>query len=437
MPPVVPSAVPAMASQVEDLRRLIQQLRVENEQLRRQVAASSPKRTTGVFGPTDHATHSSSPSGWSRGGFSGLEDVDEVTGSVGMSSVYGALSQAPHGFKDPAETGSGVVKRQDGGLGEQRQRRLSPPLGSTAEQPRNQYPQAAASRYSAEFLELRQLIQDQQNRLDYVISKLPELQVAQWPLCNPTQQSKNCHGPGYSHLKRADPPRPPRLYRAKDVRPLEAVRATPVLQHSIGELTMLQHRDPAVAVVIGLVKGQHRPNRLDIRTFHPVARGLLRQWRRLVLKEGLLYRTCRRPGRNVVRFQLVVPESLRKDVLEHCRECSSVEGSEELMRRSFYWPGMARTIRDWCQRGLRCNGTSGTPTLRVTESPRMTSSPGREGSQVEHDQVLEGSKLDQMSGLSRAQPATTVGIAVEPTRDMRTTDRIPRGTNPIVFRPWI
>ena len=84
---------------------------------------------------------------------------------------------------------------------------------------------------------------------------------------------------------------------------------------------------------------------------------LLRQWDRLVEKEGVLYRRVRTPSGGEEVCQLLLPAVLWSDVLMQLHQQHGHQGIErttELVRQRCYWPGLSSDVERWCQECERC-----------------------------------------------------------------------------------
>ena len=91
---------------------------------------------------------------------------------------------------------------------------------------------------------------------------------------------------------------------------------------------------------------------------------MVQLWERLEVVDGVLWRND--PGSDF-RKQLIVPESLRDEVLQelHAGVLSGHLGQEkttERLKKRFYWPGYEQDVQLWCQ-------TCGTCASRKTTSP--------------------------------------------------------------------
>ena len=89
----------------------------------------------------------------------------------------------------------------------------------------------------------------------------------------------------------------------------------------------------------------------------PEEQSILREWKRLQLKSGILYRTRECEGQTL--FQLVLPNALRPTALRNLHDEMGHLGIEctlELTRSRFYWPKMAAEVEKkgkTCERCVR------------------------------------------------------------------------------------
>ena len=94
------------------------------------------------------------------------------------------------------------------------------------------------------------------------------------------------------------------------------------------------------------------------------------QWERLSLRDGVLYRRWESEAGDEVRWQLVIPSSLRKDVLHklHTKETAGHLGIKKTLGRvkeRFFWPGSTKDVKDWCRECDLCASRE-----RPTRQPR-------------------------------------------------------------------
>lgn len=84
---------------------------------------------------------------------------------------------------------------------------------------------------------------------------------------------------------------------------------------------------------------------------------LLKEWDRLVEKDGVLYRWIFRPDGGEECLQLVLPAVLKEQVLTQLHQDHGhqvIERATELVRQRCYWPGMSADIKQWVQTSERC-----------------------------------------------------------------------------------
>lgn len=120
------------------------------------------------------------------------------------------------------------------------------------------------------------------------------------------------------------------------------------------ELQQHQRSDPIIGYVVNMLENggeaNSNPNSASLEL-----KLMLKEWKRLELKNGLLYRT-RKSGENVT-FQLVVPESLRSTILTCLHDDMGHMGLErtlDLVRSRFYWPKMATDVERKIKSCGRC-----------------------------------------------------------------------------------
>ena len=130
-------------------------------------------------------------------------------------------------------------------------------------------------------------------------------------------------------------------------------------EHSATELRKLQQEDDTISLLLKAVEDQQCPpssvTQGKSRQFHL----LLQQWKQLYVNEGLLFRRyedCRGRERWA---QLVLPESLKAEVLNslHSGVAGGHLGEEKTLdrvRERFYWPGHTEDVHKWCRQCLQC-----------------------------------------------------------------------------------
>ncbi|XP_076848812.1 uncharacterized protein LOC143496528 [Brachyhypopomus gauderio] len=124
-----------------------------------------------------------------------------------------------------------------------------------------------------------------------------------------------------------------------------------------GELKCLQEADPSIHSFNSFWQGGRPPSRDEREDLSARTQGFLRQWDRIVLRNGLLYRKILKPDGGEEVLQFLLPECLQEEVLLQLHDHHGHQGVERttlLIRERCYWPGMANDIKRWCQQCERC-----------------------------------------------------------------------------------
>lgn len=129
----------------------------------------------------------------------------------------------------------------------------------------------------------------------------------------------------------------PETYECLEVRPV-------VPQLTVQELKDKQRADKAIQeVILQLESG--KSSLPVLRKELPELPFLLREWKKLELRDGILYRK-RVVGDHII-YQLVLPKDLRPVVMEQLHDNMGHLGLErtlDLARAPFYWPRMATDV---------------------------------------------------------------------------------------------
>ncbi|PIK39979.1 Retrovirus-related Pol polyprotein from transposon [Apostichopus japonicus] len=118
--------------------------------------------------------------------------------------------------------------------------------------------------------------------------------------------------------------------------------------------------DPVIARVLHYLTIGRRPNKAERREEINETLLLLRDWKRLSIKGGVLYR---KKGIDPVSYQLVLPSTYHEKALYLLHDDMGHLGLERTLqfaRERFYWPGMAKDIENYvknCDRCLRRKAT--------------------------------------------------------------------------------
>ncbi|KAL6465795.1 hypothetical protein MHYP_G00259280 [Metynnis hypsauchen] len=123
------------------------------------------------------------------------------------------------------------------------------------------------------------------------------------------------------------------------------------------DLSLLQKADPVNKPVWKFYSERHHPTAEERETLSSTSRALLRQWDRLIEKEGLLYRSVHPPGGGPEYFQLLLPQCLQEEVLNSVHNDHGHQGTErtlQLLRGRCFRPNMAQDVERWCLQCQRC-----------------------------------------------------------------------------------
>lgn len=127
--------------------------------------------------------------------------------------------------------------------------------------------------------------------------------------------------------------------------------------HGPSDLISLQKADPTIQGAMVFWRNQRRPTREEREELSPQILTLLRQWDRLTECDGVLYRRVFHSNGGEEFRQLVLPASLRSEVLTQLHQQHGHQGigrTLELVRQRCYWPAMSAEVQKWCEECPRC-----------------------------------------------------------------------------------
>ena len=102
-----------------------------------------------------------------------------------------------------------------------------------------------------------------------------------------------------------------------------------------------------------------KPAPQEVKGMSMTVRRLCQLWDRLKFQDGQLWRLYDNRTAQKEWLQLVIPSSLREEVLReiHQRVVSGHLGEQKMLhqiKERFYWPGMAKDVRNWCRTCASC-----------------------------------------------------------------------------------
>ncbi|RXN12417.1 Transposon Ty3-I Gag-Pol poly [Labeo rohita] len=153
---------------------------------------------------------------------------------------------------------------------------------------------------------------------------------------------------------------PEPLLRVASIRPQsERTQAsiTAFPSYTPADLCCLQEADSVLGVFLECWKKGKYPSSEERQGLSTDVCKLLKQWKRLQMKDGVLYRQCHHSQGGEAFLQLVLPASLRTTVMQQLYDDHGHQGVErtaELVRQRCFWPGMSEDVKRWCQQFERC-----------------------------------------------------------------------------------
>jgi hypothetical protein len=120
-----------------------------------------------------------------------------------------------------------------------------------------------------------------------------------------------------------------------------------------------QREDPIISPILAAKEANKRPHPDTTATWSRDSRILLQQWEQLEIHNGLLWRRFYHPDGSHSHLQLIVPKSLRQQVLEQVDGgvVSGHLGQQKTLsqlRNNFYWPSQAYDVKAWCRTCAVC-----------------------------------------------------------------------------------
>ena len=129
-----------------------------------------------------------------------------------------------------------------------------------------------------------------------------------------------------------------------------------------------QRSDDVIKRVIHFVE-QGIPPSADQRSAESEkVRIMLREWKKLVMYDGVLYRVRENPDGEKIR-QLILPEKYQREVMKSLHDDTGhlgIERTTELVRERFYWPHLANNVMCYVKTCGRCVRRKGVPESHTT-----------------------------------------------------------------------
>ena len=138
----------------------------------------------------------------------------------------------------------------------------------------------------------------------------------------------------------------------------------------IDEIRRNQLQDVDVGPVFSWKEENHKPSAHVMSGHSSKLKTLIRQWERLEVHNRLLYRRFSSVSEDDV-LQLVVAKSQLQDVMKYCHDIPiaghlGYEKTIGRVKQSFYWPGMKKTVKTYCE---QCDSCTSRKVVKKTRAP--------------------------------------------------------------------
>lgn len=188
----------------------------------------------------------------------------------------------------------------------------------------------------------------------------------------------------------------------------------------VGDMKALQEADSVIGEILVFWRLGILPSFEERRQLSKAALVLLRQWDRLLDKEGVLHRRVFRSNGGEEILQVVLPAVLRKEVLTQVHQGHGHQGVErttELVQQRYYWPGLTSDVAQWCRECERCQVAKDTQPVARSFMGHLLASRPNEILAIDFT-LLEPSRSGLENVLVMTDVFTKYTLAV-PTRDQR------------------
>ena len=125
------------------------------------------------------------------------------------------------------------------------------------------------------------------------------------------------------------------------------------------EMKEAQRDDSDLQLIIEAKENNQRPTLHEISSRSKAAKVYYLEWKRLELREGILYRRWESDDGRVIRWQLIVPKKYQNAVLKELHSAKTaahfgIYKTRGKINERFYWYGVSHDIRSWIRRCDTC-----------------------------------------------------------------------------------
>ena len=112
-------------------------------------------------------------------------------------------------------------------------------------------------------------------------------------------------------------------------------------------------------LMLPLLNQNTKPTWNEVSGKSEVVKMLWRQWNRLLLKNQVLYRKSIAEDNDGEVLQIIVPQKLRSEVLQHAHDTLTgghfgVQRTLQKVKRNYFWPYLEEDVRDYCRKCDKC-----------------------------------------------------------------------------------
>ena len=126
---------------------------------------------------------------------------------------------------------------------------------------------------------------------------------------------------------------------------------------TLEDLQRSQELDPSISVIMPFVIRGRRPSRRERAKCDAKVMVLIKQWERLKVQNGVLYRVTKDHISKQKRHQYVLPDSLKEKALQGIHDAAGHQGQARtlhLARQRFFWPKMEFDVKEYVKCCQRC-----------------------------------------------------------------------------------
>ena len=126
-----------------------------------------------------------------------------------------------------------------------------------------------------------------------------------------------------------------------------------------------QSQDPEIRVILQLMQeSTNKPPWQEVASYSVAVKTYWGQWQSLKIHDGKLYRYLDSETSEPGRWQLVVPQSLQREVFEQVHGSPTcghfgVKRTLARIRERFFWPSCRQSVEGWCRNCEQCQVSKG------------------------------------------------------------------------------